>query len=153
MRKEQIKLKIKDRAELEKFCSKGVHNVRLVDRAKIILALDTSGGRTPESRVAIAERLGISRQTVNTAMRDFLVVKSLTIFLQRKQRETPPVPPKVTGEVEARIIALACSEPPKGYQRWTLRMLSNRCVQLHYTKTMSHMTISRLLKKHNLSLI
>ena len=153
MRKEQIKLKVKDRAELEKFCSKGVHNVRLVDRAKIILALDASGGRTPERRAAIAERLGISRQTVNTAMRDFLAAKSLTIFLQRKQRETPPVPPKVTGEAEARIIALACSEAPKGCQRWTLRMLSDRCVQLHYTKTMSHMTISRLLKKHSLNLI
>ena len=56
MRKEQIKLKVKDRAELEKFCSKGVHNVRLVDRAKIILALDTSGGRTPAAQECLSPK-------------------------------------------------------------------------------------------------
>ena len=152
MRKEQIKLTAKDRATLEKYCSKGVHNVRLVDRAKVILALDTSGGRTAERHDIIAGRLGISRQTVNTAKCDFLAVKNLTLFLQRKKRETPPVPPKVTGELEARIIALACGEAPKGSTRWTLRLLSEKCVQLHYCKTMSHMTISRLLKKRNLNL-
>ena len=153
MRKESIKLTVKERADLEKYSSTGKHDVRLVTRAKIILALDISGKRTPERREAIAERLGISRVTVNNARRDFLAAKSLTIFLQRKQRQTPPVPPKVTGELEARIIALACSEAPKGYSRWTLRLLSKKCVQLHYSKTMSHMTISRLLKKRNLNLI
>ena len=152
MRRKTIRLTVKERAELEKFCTKGEHNVRLVDRAKIILALDTSGDRTAERQEVIAQRLEISRQTVNNAKRDFLAIKSLTIFLQRKQRETPTVPPKVTGELEARIIALACSEAPKGYSRWTLRLLSEKCVQLHYSKNMSHMTISRLLKKRNLSL-
>jgi len=153
MRKEKIRLTVKERAELEKYCTKGVHNVRLVDRAKIILALDTSGGRTAERQEVIAERLKISRQTVNNVRHDFLTVKDLTIFLQRKKRETPPVPPKVTGELEARIISLACGEAPKGATRWTLRLLSEKCVQLHYCKTMSHMTISRLLKKRNLNLI
>ena len=153
MRKKPIKLSVKDRATLEKFSTTGKHDVRLVNRAKIILALDISGGRTAERHEIIAEKLGISRQTVNNTRKDFLEVKSLTIFLQRKKRETPPVPSKITGELEARIIALACSEAPKGYSRWTLRMLSDKCVQLHYSKTMSHMTISRLLKKTNLSLI
>jgi hypothetical protein len=153
MRKKPILLTVKDRAGLERYCATGVHDVKLVTRARIILALDISGGRTPERQEAIAERLGISRQTVNNARRDFLAAKSLTIFLQRKQRETPPVPPKITGDLEARIIALACSEAPKGYSRWTLRLLSERCVQLHYSKTMSHMTISRLLKKRSLNLI
>lgn len=153
MRKKQIKLTVKERAELERFCTTGVHSVKLVNRAKIILSLDTSGDRTPERHEAVAERLGISRQTVNNVRNDFLSAKSLSIFLQRKQRETPPVPPKVTGELEARIIALACGEVPKGYSRWTLRLLADKCVQLHYSKSMSHMTISRLLKKRNLNLI
>jgi transposase-like protein len=152
MRKRKIQLSARDRASLEKFSTTGKHDVRLVTRAKIILALDTSGGRTAERRTATAERLGISRQTVNNVKRDFLAAKSLTVFLQRKQRETPPVPAKVTGELEARIIALACSEAPNGYSRWTLRLLADKCVKLYYSKTMSHMTISRLLKKHNLSL-
>jgi len=153
MRKKTIVLTVKDRAELEKFSSTGKHDVRLVTRAKIMLALDTSGNRMAEKHEAIAERLGISRVTVNNTRRDFIAAKSLTVFLQRKQRETPPIPSKITGELEARIIALACGEVPKGYSRWTLRLLSNKCVQLHYSKTMSHMTISRLLKKRNLSLI
>jgi len=153
MRKKAVKLMIKERADLERYCGTGVHDVRLVNRAKIILALDISGGRTAERAGAIAERLGISRQTVNNVKHDFLAAENLTTFLQRKQRETPPVPSKITGEMEARIIALACGEAPKGYSRWTLRLLAKKTVQLHYSKTMSHMTVSRLLKKHNLNLI
>jgi hypothetical protein len=152
MRKRPIRLTVKKRADLERYCSKGVHGVRLVNRAKIILALDTSGDRTAERQEAIAQRLGVSRQTVNNTRRDFLAAENLTMFLQRKPRETPPVPAKITGELEARIIALACGQAPKGYARWTLRLLAAKCVELRYSDTMSHMTISNLLKKRNLSL-
>ena len=153
MGRKHFRLKVKDRIELERFSSTGVHNVRLVDRAKIILALDSSGGRRPERQEAVAERLGVSRQTVNNTKRDFLAAGSLSEFLQRKKRETPPVPAKITGELEARIIALACGKVPEGYARWTLRLLADKCVELQYSDTMSHMSISRLLKKTNLSLI
>jgi len=151
MRKKTVKLTVKERADLERYCSTGVHNVMLVNRAKIILSLDTSGGRTAERQGAIAKRLGVSRQTIHNAKRDFLAAENLTTFLQRKTRETPPVPPKVTGEMEARIIALACGEAPKGYARWTLRLLAAKCVELQYSDTMSHMTISSLLKKRSLN--
>jgi len=153
MRKKSIKLTVKERAELERFCAKGVHDVRFVNRAKIILALDTSGGRTAERQEAIASSLGICRRTVNVARDDFLSIKNVSVFLQRKQREKPPVPSKITGEMEARIIAMACGEVPKGFNRWTLRLLAQKSVELHYSDSMSHMTISRLLKKTNLSLI
>jgi hypothetical protein len=153
MKRKIIRLSVKERDELEKFCSIGVRSVKLVTRAKIIVALDSSGGRTEERQEVIAERLGVSCRTVNNVMDDFIAAQSVTAFLQRKKRETPPVPPKVTGELEARIIALACSEPPKGFARWTLRLLADKCVELKYSNTISHMTISRLLKKTNLSLI
>ena len=152
MERKQVKLTVKGRADLEQYCGKGVHDVRLVTRAKIILALDISGGRTAERQEHIAERLEVSRQTISNTRNDFLQAKNVTLFLQRKQRETPPVPAKVTGDVEARIIALACGEAPKGYARWTLRLLAEKCVQMHYVDNMSHMTISRLLKKHSLNL-
>jgi len=152
MERKRIRLTVKERIELERFCSTGVHNVRLVDRAKIILALDISGDRTPERHEAIAQRLGISRRTVNNVRDDFLAAGSIAVFLQRKQREVPPISPKVTGELEARLIALACSKVPKGYSRWTLRLLAEKSVELHYFGSVSHMTISRLLKKHNLNL-
>ena len=153
MRKEYIKLTVQERADLERYCSTGVHSVRLVDRAKIILALDTSGNRTAEGQQTIAERLGVCRQTVNNVKSDFLAAESITTFLQRKKRDTPPVPPKITGEMEARIIALACGPAPQGCAHWTLRLLAAKCVELCYSDTMSHMTISRLLKKRNLNRI
>jgi hypothetical protein len=105
MRKESINLTVKERADLERYCSTGVHSVRLVDRAKIILALDTSNGRTADNQERIAERQGVCRQTVNNVKSDFLALGDIPLFLQRKKQETPPVPPKVTGEMEARIIA------------------------------------------------
>jgi len=151
MRRKIVKLTAKERADLEQYCNTGVHNVRLVNRAKIILALDTSGGRTAERQEAIAERLGVSRRTVNITRRDYLAAGDIKTFLQRKQRETPPVPSKITGEMEARIIALACGEAPKGYARWTLRLLAAKCVELRYSDTMSPMTISTLLKKRSLN--
>jgi len=153
MERKRIRLTAKERAELERYSTTGTHSVRLVNRAKIILALDASAGRTPETQEALAKRTGVNRRTVNNVRDDFLARGSVTEFLQRKKRETPPVPPKITGEMEARIIALACGKAPKGRARWTLRMLADKCVELRYSDTMSHMTISRLLKKRNLSLI
>jgi transposase len=152
MERKCIRLTAKGRAELERFSGTGVHSVRLVNRAKIILALDTSAGRKAEKQEVVAGHIGVSRQTVNNVKRDFLRTGSISEFLRRKRRETPPVPPKITGEGEARIIALACGKAPAGYARWTLRLLAEKCAELHYFGTMSHMTISRLLKKHNLSL-
>jgi hypothetical protein len=152
MKKNQIILTTEQRQELEQFSKTGIHNVRLVTRAKIILLLDSSEGRKASKQDEIAQRLETSRQTVNNVTKDFLAAKNVSSFLQRKKRETPPVEPKVTGEVEARIIALACSEAPQGYAKWTLRLLADKCVELHYADSLSHMTVSRLLKKHNLSL-
>ena len=77
----------------------------------------------------------------------------LKATLNRKKRETPPVPAKVTGEVEAHIIALACGEPPKVYSKWTLRLLAEKTVELGYIESVSHSTVSSVLKKMNVSLI
>ena len=66
--------------------------------------------------------------------------------------ETPPVSAKVTGEVEAHVIALACGDPPEGYSKWTLRLLADRTVELGYIDSISYVTISTILKKTNLSL-
>ena len=124
MERKPIKLTPEERAALKQFCKAGVHSVRLVNRARIILALDTSGGKKAEKQEDIAEHFGVSRQTVNNAKNDFLAKKDVTQFLQRKQRETPSVPSKITGELEARIIALACGKAPKGYARWYRRKCS-----------------------------
>jgi transposase len=153
MKRKEIKLTPEERAALKQFSKVGEHNARLVNRTRIILALDTSGGKKAEKQEDIAEHFGVNRQTVNNAKNDFLKINNVSQFLQRKRRETPPVPSKITGELEARIIVLACDKAPKGYARWTLRLLAEKCVELSYSDAISHTTISTLLKKHNLNLI
>ena len=69
--------------------------------------------------------------------------------LSRKQRATPAVPPIFDGEKEAKLIALACSKPPKGRRRWTLRLLESKVVELKIVARASDSTISRVLKKHS----
>jgi hypothetical protein len=149
----QIELTPEQRQKLVIFSTTGIHSVRLVNRAKIILALDTSEGRKPKPHEEIAESVGISRQSINNVKHDFIVSENVEDFLQRKKRVTPPVEPKMTGELEARIIALACGEVPKGCARWTLRLLADKSVELQYVDSISYKTVERLLKKHSLSLI
>jgi transposase len=152
MKKNKIQLTPEERTTLEKFSTTGVRSVRLARRAKIILALDAADGRKACKQEEIAQYLDVSRQTINNVRQDFLEAENVAVFLQRKKRATPPVEPKVTGELEARIIALACSKAPPGYAKWTLRLLANKCVELQYADSLSHTTVSRLLKKRNFNL-
>jgi len=153
MEKKQIILTAEERAELKKYIKAGVRSVRLVNRARIILALDASGGKKAQKQEDIAKHVGVSRQAVNNVKNDFLTLRNVSLFLQRKKRETPPVPSKLTGELEARVIALACGKVPKGYTRWTLQLLADKCVELHYIDALSPNSVRRLLKKTNFSLI
>lgn len=149
--KSVIKLSQKERKELLSFISTGVQPARLIRRAQIILSLDSAKGRKTLTEQEIADILSISRQTVHVVKLDFLSL-GMKDFLQRKKRNTPPIPAKVDGNVEAHIIALCCSNPPEGYSRWTVRLLADKCVELGYVTSISHMTVSRTLKKTNLSL-
>jgi predicted XRE-type DNA-binding protein len=149
----KIELSQETRRKLEKFCTTGNHSVKSVIRAKIILELDESNERKPLKQEVIADKIGVSRQAVNDAKKAFLASESVSEFLKRKKRETPPVEPKVTGELEAHIIAIACSKVPEGCSKWTLRLITEKCVELNYINSLSHMSVSRILKKLNLSLI
>ena len=148
-----IELSNKTRKSLKDFSTKGVHSAMLIRRAKIILSLDGSEGKKIETDEKVAKKCNCSRQTVDAVRNDFLSAKSVEAFLQRKKRETPPVAPKITGEVEARIIALACSETPDGFSKWSLNLLANKSVENGFIDSISHMSVQRILKKHRLSLI
>jgi transposase len=140
-----------ERRELEAFTGSGIRSIKLFKRARIILALDRSEGRTADKEESIARRIGVSRQTIQNVKKYFLASGDLSLILKRKKRETPPVPAKITGEVEARIIALACGKPPEGFSTWTLRLLADKCVELQYVDSLSNMTVSRILKKRRLN--
>lgn len=71
----------------------------------------------------------------------------------RRKRATPPVPAKVTGDVEARVIALACTKPPAGYDRWSLRLLERQVVLTDGLPPLDHSTIGRVLKRGGFVLI
>jgi len=149
--KRVIKLSQRERKQLLEYTSTGNHPSKIIRRAQIVLALDTSYGRVPENEIAIAQLLNISKQTVHNAKCDFLEL-GIERFLARRKRETPPVPAKVDGEFEAHLIAVCCSDPPEGYARWSVRLVAERVVELGYIDSVSHMTVSRILKKTNLSL-
>jgi hypothetical protein len=141
-----------DRAKLTKLVSSGTHPARMIIRARVLLALDESHGPAPDRRV-VAESVGTSESTV------YLVAKAYAAYagrvedvIARKKRETPPVEPKVTGDVEARVIALACSQPPEGRQRWTLRLLEKHVALTEGIPPMDHSTIGRVLKRGHFSL-
>ena len=145
-----IELTDADRKTLSDIISKGSSSARTILRANILLASD----RNATQRMTVAQIADVYHTTPTTVqnVRTSYVNNGLEATIYRKKRETPPVPAKVTGDVEAHIIALACSNPPEGYERWTVRLLADKCVELDYVDSLSHMTVSRVLKKTNLSL-
>ena len=142
-----IKLSAEDKAKLTEIVTKGNRPARTILRANILLASD----RQNEKYMTVSEISKVYHTTPTTVqnVRVSYCEKGLEATLQRKKRETPPVPAKVTGEVEAHVVALSCGEPPEGYSKWTLRLLANRTVELGYIDSISHTTIAAILKKTN----
>lgn len=120
-------------------------------RCNILLLADSSVGK-PLIHEEIASRCGVSDVCVYKTVKDYSVL-GLTYVLRRREHKNPPRKPIVTGEDEARIIALACSEPPEGFSRWTIRLLTERIVELQIVPSIGRETVRSTLKKHNLSLI
>jgi len=150
--KRKIELTREERKKLTDFTTKGKHSAMVIRRVQIILDLDCVGKTQIPNEAEIADRYGVSRQTVQIAKKDYLS-RGVDDFLERKKRKTPPVLPKVDGEFEAHLIALSCSDPPEGYGRWNIRLLADKSVELGYIESISHMTVGRILKKTNSSLI
>ena len=153
MLNKEIYLTEEEQIRLKEIIRKGVHNAHVITRARVLLMLDRTGKTDHVRYKRTAEYAQISVQSVYNMRDEFLSNHDIESYLTRKKRETPPTAPKLDGETEAKILALACSEPPKGYSRWTVRLLSERIVQLHFVDEISHMTVQRLLKKRNISLI
>lgn len=144
-----IELSESERKQLTEIVTKGTAKAKTILRANILLASDRNGKRY----MTVAEITQAYHTTHTTVqnVRSTYAEKGLEAVLTRKKRESPPVPSKITGEVEAHIIALACGDPPEGYSKWTLRLLADRSVELGYIDSISHMTVSRILKKKNLN--
>ncbi|WP_220449983.1 helix-turn-helix domain-containing protein [Kitasatospora xanthocidica] len=130
----------------------GVHSASMIRRARVLLALDTAGGEVAP-RAVIADRLGVSCESVRLISKRYAETGGdVWATIGRKERAFPPVPSAVTGEVEARLIALACSTPPKGHARWSLRLLEKHVALVEDIPDLDHSTIGRVLKKRNCAL-
>jgi len=142
-----VMLTAADRSRLTKVVTSGKHPARMIARARILLALDESQGPTSD-RAVVAERIGVSEGTVyQVAKRYAEVAGRVDEVITRRKRAEPPVPAKVTGDVEARVIALACSSPPPGYERWSLRLLEKHVVLTEGIPDLDHSSIGRVLKR------
>ena len=153
MKNKEIYLQPEEQQYLKDIVRIGVHNSHEITRARVLLLLDRSGKTDHVRYKRIAEYASISVQAVYNMRDEFLENHDIGAYLARKKRETPPRTPKLDGNGEAQIIALACSKPPEGYSRWSIRLLAAKAVELHYVDELSYSTVNRLLKKRNISLI
>lgn len=149
MKKQQhIYLKENERTELEQLIKSGTQSARMLARARTLLLLDRSQGQKRTIQ-AVVEAAMVSQGTVSNIKKRYFA-GGLDEALTEKPR--PGAKPKITGEVEAHLVAMVCSEPPEEYDRWTLRLLADRLVVLELVESISHVAVGEALKKMNLSL-
>ena len=148
-----VRLSTADRGWLLKVVSTGTHPARMIRRARILVELDENVGPV-DDRAVIARRVGVSINTVALVAKRFVESEGdVRATIGRKQRALPPVRSVLTGDVEARLVALACSKAPEGYTRWSLRLLEKHVALVDDVPDLDHSTIGRVLKKRNCVLI
>jgi len=148
MVKYKITLSVEERQELQLISSKGSHKSQKVLNALILLNVDINQPKSLRStNETISKVLDISMKKIDRVKKRF-VEDGLEIALtgRPKDREYDR---KVDGDLEAKLVAISCSEPPEGFSRWSLRMLADKAVELEYVDSISHETVRRTLKKTN----
>src|SRR5229473_4813055 len=146
VKKYVVRLSVEERDRLEALLRKGKSPAQRLLKAWILLKADVSEAGEGWSDSEIIAALETSASMVYRARKQ-LVEEGFEAVLSRKQRATPAVAPIFDGEKEAKLIALACSKPPKGRVRWSLRLLENKVVELNIVDRASDSTIGRVLKK------
>ena len=146
VKKYVVRLSGEEREQLGALLRKGKSRAQRLLKARILLKADVSEAGEGWSDSRIIQALGTSPSMVYR-VRKQLVEEGFEAVLSRKPRATPAVPLIFDGEKEAKLIALACSKPPKGRARWTLRLLENKVVELNIVDRASDSTIWRTLKK------
>lgn len=139
-----VRLTEEERESLKALVTKGRASARKIRHAQVLLKVDADGPKWTDEQTA--EAFGIRANTVRDIRQRF-VEEGLDAALDRKRRDEPPTRRKLDGAGEARLIALACGEPPEGRARWTLRLLAGQMVELAIVDGISHETVRQTLKK------
>ncbi len=145
-KKYRVTLTAAEREELGGLLARGKADVRRLKHAQILLKADQAEGRPawPDTRIAEALDAGI---TTVERIRQRFVEEGLAAALSPYRGGKRIYQRKLDGTKEAHLIALACSKPPDGCGRWTLRLLARRMVELAYVDRLSHETVRQTLKK------
>ena len=138
-----VNLSSDERSLLETLIRAGSAPARTIARARILLLVDRSCGQS-RSDDDVAEAVMVHKQTIYNVRRRYASA-GLDRALYDKTR--PGATPKITGDVEAQLVVLACSDPPDGHDRWTLQMLADRLVELELVESISSVAVYRRLKK------
>lgn len=147
-----VKLTEEEREELKRVAAGKIGRRSIatwkVVRAKVLLKCDQGelGPAWTDERLAAA--FDVTPRCIENWRKKAAEEGPLAV-LERKQRLTPPTPPKLDGEVEAHLTKLACSVPPHGRNRWTMRLLAEQLVELEIVDSISHETVRKALKKTN----
>lgn len=133
-----------EREELQAIVSKGKASARKIAHAQILLKVDADGPRWTDEQAA--EAFGVHTSSVRF-VRERFVMEGLLSAIERKKQVRPSRERKLDGAAEAKLLAVACSQPPEGRVRWTLRLLAGRMVELQVVDTLSYETVRQTLKK------
>ena len=148
MKKYRVTLTETERTELKELIASGSYKNTKQKRAYILLGADESEGGKQMKDEELAKAYDVRVRTVERIRQRF-VEEGYAVALHGKKRE--PKPPRFDSSVEAKLIALRCSEIPAGYNKWTLRLLADKMVELSYVESISHEWVRQMLKKHRLN--
>lgn len=150
MKKYKVTLTNEEREELVAITQKGKHRSQKVLNALILLNCDEGDFQENQNKnIDIARILQISMRKIDRTKKSF-VEEGIEITLNGTKGQRVYAK-KADGDFEAHLVALSCGEPPEGFSRWSLRLLSDKVVELNYVDKISHETIRRVLKKTKLS--
>lgn len=148
MKKYIVTLRKNERADLNTMISKGKHRSQKILNALVLLGCDEGDYQEKRSTNEVMSRiLNVSMRKIDRVKKRF-VEEGIDIALNGRKRNRI-YKKKVDGDFEAHLIALSCSDPPKGFARWSLRLLADKAVELRYIDSVSHETVRRVLKKRN----
>jgi hypothetical protein len=147
-----VRLEEAERQLLQRMVRSGRHAASKLARARVLLLADQGEGGPSSTDDQIALALGVTDRTVQNIRKRF-VLEDLEASVNRKPQTSPSRSRTFDGEAEAKLIALACSEPPQGRARWTMQLLADHTVMLNIVDSTSEETVRRMLKKTNSSRI
>lgn len=149
-KKYKVRLPPGQRKQLLEIVHNGNQQAKTITHARLLLQADSGEEGSAKKAKIIAADLNIHERTVHRVREAFANNGLETALHRKKHRQYKPR--KLDGEQEAHLIALCCGSPPEGRKEWTLRLLSERLVELEITDSISRSTVHRILKKMNLSL-